>query len=68
MVETSHPTYSTLQTSPLPICQYFTEYDEIKKGFVSNIASKDKGLLRRGIRLVPERREKILASDGQYFE
>jgi len=32
------------------------------------IASKDEAFFRRGIRMLPERWEKVVASDEQYFE
>jgi len=32
------------------------------------IASKDEAFFRRGIHMLPERWEKVVASDGHYFE
>jgi transposase len=48
--------------------QHFTSYDECKNWVDSWIASKDESFFRRGIRMLPERWEKVVASDGQYFE
>ena len=44
--------------------QHFRSHDEVTKW----IASKDEQFFRRGIRTLPERWEKVVASDGQYFE
>lgn len=48
--------------------QHFTSYEECKKWVNSWIASKDPGFFGRGIRMLPERWAKVVASDGQYFE
>lgn len=48
--------------------QHFTSYEDIKNWVDSWIASKDEAFFRRGIRMLPERWEKVVASDGQYFE
>jgi len=48
--------------------QKFSSYEDIKKWIDSLIVSKDADLFRRGIRILPERWEKVVASDGQYFE
>jgi len=45
----------------------FTSYEECKNWIDSWIASKDEAFFRRGIHLLPERREKVVANDGQYF-
>lgn len=45
----------------------FTSYEECKTWIDSWIASKDEAFFRRGIRLLPERWEKVVASDGKYF-
>ena len=45
----------------------FTSYEECKNWIDSWIASKDEAFFRRGIRLLPERWEKVVASDGIYF-
>jgi len=43
-------------------------YEEIKNWIDTWIASKDEQFFRRGICTLPERWEKIVASDGQYFK
>lgn len=48
--------------------QSFTTYEDTKNWLDSWIASKDQSFFRQGIRLLPERWDKIVASDGQYFE
>lgn len=48
--------------------QRFTSYEDTKNWVDSWIASKDKEFFRRGIRMLPERWEKVVASDGQYFD
>jgi len=48
--------------------QHFTSYEDTKNWVDSWIASKDEAFFRRGIRMLPERWEKVVASDGQYFE
>lgn len=48
--------------------QQFRSYEDIKKWLDSWIASKDEHFYRNGIRALPERWEKVVASDGQYFE
>ena len=48
--------------------QHFRSYEEVKNWIDSWIASKDDQFFRRRIRTLPERWEKIVASDGQYFE
>jgi len=42
--------------------------EEVKNWIDSWIASKDDQFFRRGIRTPSERWEKVVASDGQYFE
>ncbi|GFX98187.1 mariner Mos1 transposase [Trichonephila clavipes] len=44
--------------------QHFRSYEEVKNW----IASKDNQFFQRGIRTLPERWEKVVGSDGQYFE
>ncbi|GFV19017.1 mariner Mos1 transposase [Trichonephila clavipes] len=44
--------------------QHLRSYEEVKNW----IASKDNQFFQRGIRTLPERWEKVVASDGQYFE
>ena len=48
--------------------QHFRSYEEVKNWIDSWIASKDDQFFRRGICTLPERREKVVVSDGQYFE
>ncbi|GFV61876.1 mariner Mos1 transposase [Trichonephila clavipes] len=48
--------------------QHFRSYEEVKNWIDSWIASKDKQFFQRRIRTLPERWEKVVASDGQYFE
>ena len=48
--------------------QHFRSYKDVKKWIVSWIAYKDEQFFRRGIRTLPERWEKVVASDGHYFE
>ncbi|KAG5324841.1 MOS1T transposase, partial [Pseudoatta argentina] len=43
-------------------------YEEAKKWIDSWKASKDMSLFRRGIHVLPERWEKVVSSDGQYFK
>jgi hypothetical protein len=46
----------------------FTSSEEVKNWVDSFLASKDEEFFRHGIRMLPERWEKVIASDGQYFE
>ncbi|KAG5305838.1 MOS1T transposase, partial [Pseudoatta argentina] len=46
----------------------FHSYEEAQKWIDSWIASKDMSFFRRGIHVLPERREKVVSSDGQYFK
>ncbi|KAG5323095.1 MOS1T transposase, partial [Pseudoatta argentina] len=48
--------------------QHFRSYEEVKNWIDLWIASKDDEFFRCGIRTLPERWEKVVASDGQYFE
>ncbi|GFV54906.1 mariner Mos1 transposase [Trichonephila clavipes] len=48
--------------------QHFRFYEEVKSWIYSWIASKDNQFFQRGIRSLPERWEKVVVSDGQYFE
>jgi len=48
--------------------QHFRSYEEVKNWIDSWIASKDDQFFRRGIRTLSERWEKVVVSDGQYFE
>ena len=73
-----HPPYSPdIAPSDIYLCrsrthglseQHFTSYENTKKWVDSWIASKDEAFLRRGIRMLPERWERVVTSDGQYFE
>ncbi|KAG5325034.1 MOS1T transposase, partial [Pseudoatta argentina] len=46
----------------------FYSYEEAQKWIDSWIASKDMSFFRRGIHVLPERWEKVVSSDGQYFK
>ncbi|KAG5320783.1 MOS1T transposase, partial [Pseudoatta argentina] len=46
----------------------FHSYEEAQKWIDSWIASKDVSFFRRGIHVLPERWEKVVSSDGQYFK
>ncbi|KAG5307565.1 MOS1T transposase, partial [Pseudoatta argentina] len=46
----------------------FHSYEEAQKWIDSWIASKDMSFFRRGIHVPPERWEKVVSSDGQYFK
>ncbi|KAG5322885.1 MOS1T transposase, partial [Pseudoatta argentina] len=46
----------------------FHSYEEAQKLIDSWIASKDMSFFRRGIHVLPERWEKVVSSDGQYFK
>ncbi|GBP46080.1 Mariner Mos1 transposase [Eumeta japonica] len=48
--------------------QHCHSYEEAKKWIDSWIASKHMSFFRRGSHILPERWEKVVASDGQYFE
>ncbi|GFW65690.1 mariner Mos1 transposase [Trichonephila clavipes] len=48
--------------------QHFRSYEEVKNWINSWIASKVNQFFQRGIRTLPERWEKVVTSDGQYFE
>jgi len=48
--------------------QHFRSYEEVKNWIDSWIASKDDQFFRCGIRTLPETWEKVVASNGQYFE
>ena len=50
--------------------EHFNSYEDVEK-WVSEwleVASKDESFFHRGIRLLPERWEKVIANDGQYFD
>ncbi|KAG5317999.1 MOS1T transposase, partial [Pseudoatta argentina] len=46
----------------------FHSYEEAQKWIDSWIASKDMSFFRRVIHVLPERWEKVVSSDGQYFK
>lgn len=48
--------------------QHFSNYEEVKKWIDSWIADKQVEFFRKGIRELPEKWGKCVASDGQYFE
>jgi len=48
--------------------QHFTSYEDIKNCINDWIASKDEACFRRGIHMLSKRWEKVVASDGHYFE
>lgn len=48
--------------------QYFHSYEDAKKWVDLGLASKDVSFLQCGIQMVPERLEKVVASNGQYFQ
>lgn len=48
--------------------QHFNSYEEVKNWVDSWIAAKDEEFFRRGIRMLPERWQKVVDNDGQYFE
>ncbi|KAG5321111.1 MOS1T transposase, partial [Pseudoatta argentina] len=46
----------------------FHSYEEAQKWIDSWIALKDMSFFRRGLHVLPERWEKVVSSDGQYFK
>lgn len=48
--------------------QHFHSYEELKNWLDAWIGSKPAEFFRGGIRQLPERWEKVVASDGQYFD
>ena len=48
--------------------QHFDNYEMTKNWIDSFIESKDEEFFRRGIRALPERWQKVVDNDGQYFE
>ena len=61
------PVKKYLETLDWEVLPHHTKY-HTKNWVDSWIASKDKEFFRRGIRMLPERWEKVVASDGQYFK
>lgn len=47
--------------------QQFTSYENTKNWIDSWIAAKEVSFFRRGIQMLPERWQKVVSSDGQYF-
>ncbi|EFN82901.1 hypothetical protein EAI_15855, partial [Harpegnathos saltator] len=45
----------------------FTSFADIENWLQTWVASKDESFLRDGIRKLPEKWEKVVASDGKYF-
>lgn len=48
--------------------QQFDSSEDITKWLDSWIASRDEHFYRQGIQALPERWEKVVTSNGQYFE
>jgi len=48
--------------------QHFQSYEQVQNWIDSWIASKDEQFFQRGIRLLPERWQKVVENNGQYFE
>ncbi|GFY14859.1 mariner Mos1 transposase [Trichonephila clavipes] len=48
--------------------QHFLSYEEVKTWIDSCITPKENQFFQRGIRTLPEKWEKVVASDGQYLE
>ena len=48
--------------------QRFTSYEDTKKWIDLWIFNKDKSFFQRGIRMLPEKLEKVVAADGQYID
>ena len=48
--------------------QHFTSYENVRKWLEDWFASKERQIFWRGIHQLPDRWEKCIASDGQYFE
>ena len=53
---------------PITTYQHFRSYEDVKKWINSLITSKDASFFRFGIRQLPERRKKVMTSDGQYIQ
>ena len=48
--------------------QHFRNHDEVRNWIDTWLGVKPTEFFRKGIRELPERWEKVVASDGQYFE
>ena len=46
----------------------YTEVESIKKDINSFFASKPESFYKKGIQSLPERWEKVILSDGNYFD
>jgi len=69
-----HPSYSPdiapsayFVVPKVAVNHRFTSFTEIENWFQNWIASKDESFFGDGIRKLPERWEKVVGSDGQYF-
>ncbi|KAG5314419.1 MOS1T transposase, partial [Pseudoatta argentina] len=64
-----HQPYSPdIAPSDFHLDRRFHSYEEAQKWIDSWIAPKDMSFFRRGIHVLPERWEKVVSSDGQYFK
>lgn len=48
--------------------QHFSTFEEVKNWIDEWLASKDENFYERGIRLLPQKWEKVIENDGQYFD
>lgn len=48
--------------------QNFSSFEEVENWVASWIASKDEEFFKSGIRMLPEKWARVVASDGQYFD
>ncbi|KIH69445.1 hypothetical protein ANCDUO_00215 [Ancylostoma duodenale] len=48
--------------------QRFQSFGDVYKWVEESIETKDEASSRRGIRLLPERWEEVIANNGQYFD
>lgn len=48
--------------------RHLKNYEEVQKWIADWIASKDRAFFRRGIQLLPEKWEKVVAAEGAYFD
>ena len=47
---------------------HFHNYSEVENWVAKWIDSKDRPFFRRGIQLLPEKWQKVIASEGKYFD
>ena len=66
-VFSGHYSFWLLVVSKDAVSHWFTSFAEIENWLQNWIASKDESFFRDGIRKLPERWEKVIGSDGQYF-